>query len=75
MSNTDEKKLEGVRSNLQKHIEKFAGYPDVRDKEFALKTISNDQGNIRDTLRKHPHWPSARIDTWQPPSDWRKHCG
>lgn len=74
MSNTDEKKLAGFRASVEQHIAKFNKYPDERDKEFALKTISKDQGHIRDVLRDHPHWPSNRMDSWQPPSDWRKHC-
>jgi hypothetical protein len=74
MSNTDEKKLTGFRSSVRGHIEKFTNYPDVHDKETALKTISKDQGHIKDVLRKHPHWDSDRMDTWQPPSDWRKYC-
>jgi hypothetical protein len=74
MSNTDEKKLEGIRANIENHIQKFNKYPEEYDKNFALKTISNDQRNINDILKKHAHWPSSHLDTWQPPSDWRKNC-
>jgi hypothetical protein len=71
MSNADEKKLAGQRASVSEHIAKFENYRELHDKEFALKTISKNQGHIGDILRDHRHWPYSREDDWSPPSNWR----
>nr|WP_315468627.1 hypothetical protein [uncultured Undibacterium sp.] len=71
MSNTDEKKLAGHRASVREHVKKFDQYPDERDKDFALKTISRVQTEIASLLKQHAHWKSSWEDGWEAPRNWR----
>ena len=61
------KELEGFRASIAKHVEKWKQYPAQQDKDFAVKTINRDQGEIEKIKAKHPSLNSSSWeDTWSP---------
>lgn len=64
----DRDKLEGQRSAIREHIEKYKMYrnsdPDAVN--MALRTIRNCQEQIKTILGGYPHWQSSWEDVWTP---------
>ena len=62
----DEVKLNGQRRAIREHIEKWKRYPSDYDKEFALKTVSRAQEEIRKIKRKNTRASTSWEDDWRP---------
>lgn len=67
-----EAKLDGQRRNIREHRGKFERYPNVNDKRFAPKTITNSQHQIRDIQGRHPHSTRSWEDSWTLPRHWER---
>lgn len=58
--------LLGQRATVREHIAKSEHYTGPGEREFALKTVRNAQGQIAKLIRRHPHWPASWEDAWLP---------
>ena len=58
--------LAGQRRTVREHILKAEHYRGPGEREFALKTVRNAQGQIEKLMRRHPHWPASWEDKWIP---------
>lgn len=61
------KQLEGARSSVAEHVEKWRRYSDPNDKSFALKTVERVQKEISKIKSNHPSLNhSSWEDSWRP---------
>ncbi len=63
----DEKQaIASQRATVREHIAKAEFYKGPGEREYALKSVKNAQGQIHKLIKRHPHWPASREDRWLP---------
>lgn len=60
------KKIDGHRSHIRSHIEKYNRYREDYEKQTMVKQIQNAQTQIGDLRGKHPSIAASSEDTWRP---------
>ena len=60
------KAVDGHRSHIRAHIEKYKSYTVDYDKNTMVKQIQNAQNQIAKLRQAHPSIPSSSEDTWRP---------